>query len=223
MDQQINVRIKEIMESAQMSPANFASIIGVTRSNLAHIFSGRNHPSFNMLEKILKAFPEVRAEWLITGMGAMTKSESAENIVAQVPTNHVEPKAESLVQADLFSNGFPGVPTEHQIDSETEESATIADNDITQDVFSDEDIEEETETPPTPSYPGNLSVSPAVAGLRPVTSPNTSKSARYSPRNSKSDANTQGNSSDKHPTGRKKVKKIVFFYEDKSFEEYFPE
>src|SRR5574344_2281214 len=75
MDNQINDRVKDIMDYVQMSPVNFANIIGINRSNLAHIFSGRNKPSFAMLEKILKAFHEIRTEWLITGIGSMVKSE----------------------------------------------------------------------------------------------------------------------------------------------------
>ncbi|MCQ2263870.1 MAG: helix-turn-helix transcriptional regulator, partial [Bacteroidales bacterium] len=60
MDVQINSRIKEIMEHAKLTPSDFSAAIGITRSNLSHILSGRNQPSFSMLEKILKAFPEIR-------------------------------------------------------------------------------------------------------------------------------------------------------------------
>ena len=73
MDQEINGRIKQILDYEEMSPANFASEIGISRSNLAHILSGRNQPSFTMLEKVMRAFPEIRSEWLITGLGDMVK------------------------------------------------------------------------------------------------------------------------------------------------------
>jgi hypothetical protein len=39
------------------------------------MFSRGTLPSFNMLDKILKAYPELSADWLITGEGRMLKSE----------------------------------------------------------------------------------------------------------------------------------------------------
>jgi hypothetical protein len=39
----------------------------VQRSNVSHVLSGRNKPSFEFVEKILLAFPKVQAHWLLTG------------------------------------------------------------------------------------------------------------------------------------------------------------
>lgn len=56
-----------------LSPGKLASMIGVQRSGISHILSGRNKPSLDFIEKFLKAFPAVNAEWLITGKGPMMK------------------------------------------------------------------------------------------------------------------------------------------------------
>lgn len=60
-------RIEEIMSSHQLSAAGFASKIGVQRSAMSHILSGRNKPSLEFLMKIYSAFEEVTLEWLIVG------------------------------------------------------------------------------------------------------------------------------------------------------------
>lgn len=69
-------RIKQIMKHVQLTPAAFAERIGIGRSNLTHIFTGRNQPSLDIVKKILKAFPEIQPEWLIMGMGNMLRDNN---------------------------------------------------------------------------------------------------------------------------------------------------
>ena len=56
-----------IMDSHKLNAGSFADKIGVQRSNVSHVLSGRNKPSFDFIEKLLLAFPRVSAEWLFTG------------------------------------------------------------------------------------------------------------------------------------------------------------
>lgn len=67
---EINDRIRMIIESHQITAGVFADKIGVQRSNVSHVLSGRNKPSFEFLEKVLLAFPRVSAHWLLTGKQA---------------------------------------------------------------------------------------------------------------------------------------------------------
>lgn len=64
-------RLLQILDLEQLSPSKFADIIGVQRSSISHVLSGRNKPSFDFLEKTLKAFPGLNAEWLMLGKGTM--------------------------------------------------------------------------------------------------------------------------------------------------------
>ncbi len=61
-------RIEEVRNNHQLSSAGFASKIGVQRSAMSHILSGRNKPSLEFLVKIYEAFDEVALEWLIMGI-----------------------------------------------------------------------------------------------------------------------------------------------------------
>lgn len=71
-------QIIRIMEAEGMSPARFADEIGVQRSNVSHILSDRNKPSYDFITKILKRFPEINAEWLLTGQGSMIRTNQSE-------------------------------------------------------------------------------------------------------------------------------------------------
>jgi len=60
-------RIKKIMEESGLSASKFADKIGVPRSGLSHILSGRNKPSLDYVVKLLNAFPNLDPNWLIKG------------------------------------------------------------------------------------------------------------------------------------------------------------
>ena len=60
-------RIKVLMEQHELNASSFAEIIGVQRSSISHVLSGRNKPSLEFLAKIEAAFDEVSFEWLLKG------------------------------------------------------------------------------------------------------------------------------------------------------------
>lgn len=64
-------RLLQLLDLEQLSPSKFADIIGVQRSSVSHVISGRNKPSFDFLQKTLKAFPGLHASWLMMGEGSM--------------------------------------------------------------------------------------------------------------------------------------------------------
>jgi len=80
-------RFKLLLEQLRLSPSGFADKIGIQRSSVSHVFSGRNKPSIDFLEKILNVYPEIDVTWLITG-----RVSSQKEIIS------IKPDAE----ADLF-------------------------------------------------------------------------------------------------------------------------
>ena len=50
-------RILEILKLKGMSPSQFADEIGVQRSAISHLVSGRNNPSLDFIQRVLKRFP----------------------------------------------------------------------------------------------------------------------------------------------------------------------
>ncbi len=66
-------RIKHILEQKNLTPSRFADQIGIPRSTISHILSGRNKPSLEVMQKIINAFPDIPMEWLIIGKGNFTE------------------------------------------------------------------------------------------------------------------------------------------------------
>lgn len=67
-------RIKQILDKENLSPTQFASEIGVQRSALSHVLSGRNNPSLDFMMKIKTRYPEINLDWLLLGKGKMAGS-----------------------------------------------------------------------------------------------------------------------------------------------------
>ena len=84
-------RIQKIIDEKGISLNAFAQEIGVNRSTISHILTGRNKPSVEVLQKILKRFPSLSPDWLLLGNGGMhAKKESS------APSSHKNnPKLES--------------------------------------------------------------------------------------------------------------------------------
>jgi len=82
-------RIQQIIDKFQLSPNTFANEIGVNRSTISHILSGRNKPSIEVLQKILSRFNELSASWLLIGQGSMFEDHQnieSKNVTAQQNT-----------------------------------------------------------------------------------------------------------------------------------------
>ena len=62
-------RLQKVMEYYGESASSFAEKIGVQRSSISHVLSGRNKPSLDFVLKILSSFPEVELYWLMNGKG----------------------------------------------------------------------------------------------------------------------------------------------------------
>ena len=58
-------KIELLIKKKQMSSSQFADVLGIPRSSISHILSGRNKPSLDVVQKILTAFPEVSSEDLL--------------------------------------------------------------------------------------------------------------------------------------------------------------
>jgi transcriptional regulator with XRE-family HTH domain len=73
---EIALRIHKLIAFYQLSSASFADQIGVQRSSISHILSGRNKPSLDFVLKTLKAFPTLSSDWLLHGHGEIEAADS---------------------------------------------------------------------------------------------------------------------------------------------------
>jgi transcriptional regulator with XRE-family HTH domain len=75
-------RLKNWMESEGLKSSALADTIGVNRATISHILSGRNKPSIDFLEKLLSAYPNINANWLISGIGYMHSDIKKNEVVS---------------------------------------------------------------------------------------------------------------------------------------------
>jgi len=67
-------RILLVLKIKNLTPSKFADEIGIQRSSMSHIMSGRNLPSLDLITKILNKYPDINSEWLLQGAGPMMKT-----------------------------------------------------------------------------------------------------------------------------------------------------
>ena len=62
-------RLQIIMDHYGISATAFAEKLGINRSTISHLLSGRNKPSLDVVMKVLQTYPEVELYWLLNGTG----------------------------------------------------------------------------------------------------------------------------------------------------------
>lgn len=86
-------RLQKVIEYYGESASSFSEKIGVQRSSISHILSGRNKPSLDFVLKVLSSYPEVELYWLLNGKGEFPyqteKNPAAENRNSEVSERSV--------------------------------------------------------------------------------------------------------------------------------------
>ncbi len=67
----MNNRISLVLKTKNMSSAQLADELGVQRSGISHILNGRNKPSLDFILRIIKKYPDISVNWLLFGEGQM--------------------------------------------------------------------------------------------------------------------------------------------------------
>ncbi len=71
------IRLEKILSFYNLSASSFADKIGVQRSSISHLLTGRNKPSLEFVMKVVTSYPEVNLYWLLNGKGTFPlKKES---------------------------------------------------------------------------------------------------------------------------------------------------
>lgn len=97
-------RLEIILDYYNLSASSFADKVGVQRSSLSHLLSGRNKPSLDLIMKIVSEFPEVDLYWIINGKGNFPKSESQNLEIGSTPiSQNLQQESKIENQPDLFS------------------------------------------------------------------------------------------------------------------------
>ncbi len=92
-NEEFSKRLQKVIDFYGENASSFAEKIGVQRSSISHILSGRNKPSLEFVLKVLSSFPEVELYWLLNGKGEFPKNSENENSITE---NSQEKNLESV-------------------------------------------------------------------------------------------------------------------------------
>jgi len=133
-------RINRILRYYNLSSSQFADEIGVQRSSVSHVITGRNKPGFDFIQKIIGVFPDISAEWLITGVGSMLRDEKPRSEELFVEQKNVQgsltgPGSESQEKDNNLAS-----EARHEADSETKSKTKSIDKIIV--IYDDRSFDE---------------------------------------------------------------------------------
>ncbi len=182
-------RISLLIKAKNLTAAQFAEEIGVQKSSISHILSGRNNASLDFVQKILLRYPEVNMDWILFGKGSMFKEgESAARKFENRQLTDV--KAPELPSVDLFS-------------------VLTTDNSP---VFSKDKALSEMPSDKTPGHLDTLSPNVVSGQVLRENNPEPTRIRETAEDGRRVSENIKGRT----------IIKIVEFYSDNTYREYFP-
>ena len=95
----MNERLAIFLKAEQLSPAQFADLMGIQRSGVSHLMAGRNKPGFDFFSAFLQKFPAVNIEWLISGRGKMYKDMETPSLF---PDQVVSPEPKKMTYEEVL-------------------------------------------------------------------------------------------------------------------------
>lgn len=188
------VRIEKVIQIVGLTSGQFAQEIGIQTSTLSHILNERNKPSLDVMKKILNRYPNINAEWLILGQGSIQKKE----FQSQAPTLFSENDANDSI-------------SERNISDELEKNNT--------EIFSFQHQNVKSNT--NPDYP-LPKIENQPEKLQQI---NKTESSTYNQQTNigiKTASSSNDNIDIMHQTQivDKKVRKIILYYSDNTFQEF---
>ena len=104
-------RVKKIISANGLTNSSFADKIGVPRSSISHVLSGRNNPSLDLIIKILQSFDGISANYLLSGdvltpIQPITDKDQEYNNMTLFPELDLkkEPKEKIKIDEDLVKS-----------------------------------------------------------------------------------------------------------------------
>lgn len=112
-------KLQKLMSTEQLTSSRFAELLGIQPSGVSHLLGGRNKPSFDLVQKILRRFPHINPDWLILDSEQMYRTDadnlsastnSAENVSPEMAVNGENISAtQNIAFSESSQTSTPGV------------------------------------------------------------------------------------------------------------------
>ncbi|MDE5812534.1 MAG: helix-turn-helix domain-containing protein [Muribaculaceae bacterium] len=209
-------RLKRYMEKYQIGSSQFADYAGISRPTLSQILNGRNKKiSDELISKIHNAYPRLSVLWLLFGEGEMELPLNNEISESQIEQKSAIPSSQSPIDekftesTDLFGIN-PEKNSENSSSPASSPAFTFPSTPrVIEQIFSDEDVSApDLDRNSAGSISSNLNNSQATSPKDATTVFDKDKFLSES----FSQSSSHG----------KKIKNIVVFYDDATFETFLP-
>lgn len=209
----MNNRLQQFLSLENLTPARLADILGIQRSGLSHILSGRNKPGYDFILKLCTNFPDLNANWFITGKGKPYKDAASS-------TNHettAPPYTANSINYGVQKNGNDIIYTKTQQIS-YQNNNTLKDNN-----YSKSDLEQNS-VDFSKNVSNDLFLFSEESGQPQQNKQYAIDNQYFEPKKTNSYPIENQINEEKQPSARKKrsVKRVIIFYNDGSFDELFP-
>jgi len=221
-------RINLILKAKNITARQFAEEIGIQPSGMSHIMSGRNNPSLEFVNKVVRRYPEIDANWLLLGRGEMymglthdPKSLTPDPKGPTGLTPNPSPKERGMGSAEptLFSvpEATQGAEETGTVDRETQHAASLQEGDLDSETGHGSSLQEGDLVMESP----HVDVETQQAGGETQQAGGETRQAGGETRHAASLQMGKRDLAPAESAGRRLVK-ILMFYDDHTFEEYYP-
>lgn len=105
-------KLRRLLETEQIKPSLLAEQLDINPAGISHLLAGRNKPGFDLLQKLLRRFPNLNPDWLLLDAPNMYRSETSDSPVSTKP----QPASENRNSA----NTTPSPQTKTSVQPEPE-------------------------------------------------------------------------------------------------------
>lgn len=70
-------KLQKLMHSEGLTSSRLAEILEIQPSGISHLLAGRNKPGFDLLQKMLRRFPQINPDWLLLDSDDMYRKDAA--------------------------------------------------------------------------------------------------------------------------------------------------
>ena len=202
-------RINLILKAKNITARQFAEEIGIQPSGMSHIMSGRNNPSLEFVNKVVRRYPEIDANWLLLGRGEM--------YMGLTPDPSPKERGMDRVEPTLFSVQDSGAEETGTVDRETQHAASLQEGDFVSEAGHGSSLQEGDLVMESP----HVDVETQQAGVETQQAGVETRQSGGETRHAASLQTGKGDLAPAESAGRRLVK-ILMFYDDHTFEEYYP-
>lgn len=96
-------KLEFLLKNKGLTATTLARMLEIQPSGISHILSGRNKPSFDLVVKILRVFPDLNPDWLLLDSDVIFRSDSP-TVAAPTPNAEVSSPISPVLPFDVVKN-----------------------------------------------------------------------------------------------------------------------